>query len=491
MSIGISPIRPLIDPDALHTNFLSLSRKHGQNNSLVGSVHSTEGGHSPARVKAVTEAMAQHDVRLISDYLKDYIFAVHRQPMKSVPRNVSLAELKKIEQHNVGAARNNRQLDDIADSRARILQRQGETLSDIADTLAKAEKFDRLASRSSSAFRAIPFASATILQYAKPEISKGNWLPTSLKPLAPLISGALSGVMDQVGTGVMNRVTGDAHYLTAAPEKLHDAMADSLKRNAPGLRQKSVDMGVAIQGYTARNLLRTGVATMLAGHPAVQAAVDTSIAAVGGLAANAVYGDRMHTSEGRDLQRGGAYIFGRKDAEPKALDDEIDWLDAYKNIKNATYMGAAVNASKRLAGMPIDILTDSIPAARSLISVSSLAQNGLSLSGGFAGAAKLQEMAAKNINNPYLKTAVSQLTNTVVSAAVFSSWTTAGVVTDPATRRAEQFLQHELKDAFSAAGSYMVNKVTGGLGVTNSLFGDTTNQGVAIGAASRAQYDKA
>jgi hypothetical protein len=432
----------------------------------------------------------KHDVRLISDYLKDYIFAAHRQAMKPVPRDVSVAELKKIEQHNVGVARNNRQLDDIADSRARILQREGETLSDIADTLAKAEKFDRLASRSSSTFRAIPFACATILQYAKPEINKGDWLPTSLKPLAPLIPGALSGVMDQVGTGVMNRVTGDAHYLKAAPEKLHDAMADSLKRNAPGLLQKSVDMGVAIQGYTARNLLRAGVGTMLAGNPGVQAAVDTSIAAVGGLAANAVYGNRMHTSEHRDRQRGGAYIFGRKDAEPKALDDETDWLDAYKGIKNATYIGAAVNAGKRLAGMPIDILTDSIPAARSLISVSSLAQNGLAMSGGLAGVASLQEIATKKINNAYLKTAVSQLTNTVASAVVFSSWTTAGVVTDPATRRAEQLLQHELKNAFSAIGSYMVNKVAGP-GTTNSAFDDITNQGVAISTASRAQYDKA
>ena len=222
----------------------------GAQSIVARSVHGAEGGNSPAWVNTVAEAMVSHEVRLISAYLKDHIFAAHRQREKSVPPNVSRAELNKLNEHNAGVARNNRQLDDIADSRARILQREGETLSDIADTLAKAEKFDRLASRSSSAFRAIPFASAAILQYAKPEINKGNWLPTSLKPLAPLISGALSGVMDQIGTGVMNRVTGDAHYLKAAPEKLHDAMADSLKRNASGLQQKSVDMGVAIQGYT-------------------------------------------------------------------------------------------------------------------------------------------------------------------------------------------------------------------------------------------------
>ncbi|MFH7376080.1 type III effector, partial [Pseudomonas syringae pv. tagetis] len=80
------------------------------------------------------------------------------------------------------------------------------------DTFAKAEKLDRMATLSSSALRATRFAAASMLQYMQPAFNKGDWLPTPLIPLAPLISVALSGAMDQVGSGVMNRATGDLHY---------------------------------------------------------------------------------------------------------------------------------------------------------------------------------------------------------------------------------------------------------------------------------------
>ncbi|MFY1668307.1 type III effector [Pseudomonas sp. Pseu.R1] len=461
--------------------------------SAASSIHETEGEHGTGPVNAMTPAMVAHEVRVIADYLKTHVFAAHRQALKDIPRDASQAELDEVGLYNERATQNNRQLDLIAESRARVLQREGETLGDIADTLAKAEKLDRLAARSSSAFRAIPFAAATVLQYARPEINKGDWLPTPLKPLTPLISGALSGVMDQVGTGVMNRVTGDTQYLKAAPEKLHGAMADSLKRQAPGLLQQSVDMGGAIQSYTARNLGRTIVATALAGHPGLQAGMDTGIAAVGGLAANAAFASRMQTTENRDHQRGGAYVFGRKDTETKPLDEETEWLDAWRGMKNASYTGAALNAAKRVAGMPIDILTDGGKAVRGLVTASSLTQNGLALAGGFAGVGKLQELATKNISNPYAKTAVSQLTNAAASSAVFAGWTTAGVVTDPATRAAEDLLQNTVKNAASTSASFVGTRTAEAARATANAAVRATNTGinaaVTTGAALRAQYD--
>lgn len=457
--------------------------------SPASSVHEADAGHAAGAVGALTPAAVQNEVTLIADYLKQHVFAGHQQALKPEPRDASPAQREEIRQYNDRATQNNRQLDAIADSRARVLQREGETHGDIAETLAKAEKFDRLAARTSSALRATPFAAATVLQYMEPAINKGGWLPTPLKPLTPLISGALSGAMDQVGTGVMNRVTADTQYLKAAPEKLHDAMAESLKRQAPGLAQQSLDMGGAIQSYTARNVLRAAVATPLAGHPKAQAAVDTGIAALGGLAANAAFASRMQNTERRDHQRGGAYVFGRKDADAKPLDEETEWLDAYRGIKNASYGGAALSAGKRLAGMPIDILTDGSKAVRSLVSASSLTQNGLALAGGFAGVGKLQELATKHISNPYAKTAVSQLTNAAASSAVFAGWTTAGVVTDPATRAAEDLLQNGVKGAASATASFVGNKTAQGARAVAQTAADGIDAAVTTGAALRARYD--
>ncbi len=100
------------------------------------------------------------------------------------------------------------------------------------------------------------------------------------------------------------------------------------------------------------------------------------------------------------------------------MSEETDWLDAYNAIKSASYAGAALNAGKRVAGLPLDVATDGLKAVRSLVSATGLAQNGLALAGGFAGVGKLQEIATKNITDPATKAAVSQLTNMAGSAGV-------------------------------------------------------------------------
>ncbi len=415
----------------------------------LNEIHSAHESDATGYVEA-TSPTAHADLQAITDYLKDQVFAAHKLPAPA--DNASSEEHAAVRTHN-------EKVDALADSRARRLHAQGETKGTIADTFAKAQKLDRLATTASSSLRAMPFAAASVLQYMQPAINKGDWLPTSLKPLTPLISGALSGVMDQVGTGVMNRATDDIHYLAAAPEKLHDVMAASVKRHSPGLVQQSVDLGIGVQTYTARNALRTVLAPALASHPKVQGAVDISVSAAGGLAANAGLGNRMLSVQARDHLRGGAFVLGLKDKEPKAdLEAETDWLDAYNAIKSASYSGAALNAGKRLAGLPLDIATDGMKAVRSLVSATSLTQNGLALAGGFAGVGKLQEMATKNITDPATKAAVSQLTNLAGSAGVFAAWTTAGVVTDPAVDKAEAFVQETVKSAASSATGYVASQ---------------------------------
>lgn len=155
-------------------------------------------------------------------------------------------------------------------------------------------------------------------------------------------------------------------------------MATSVKRHSPGLGRQVVDMGIAVQTYSARNAVRTVLAPALASRPAVQSAVDISVSTAGGLAANAGFGNRMLSVQSRDHLRGGAFVLGLKDKEPKAdLNEETDWLDAYNAIKSASYSGAALNAGKRMAGLPLDIATDGLKAVRSLVSATSLVQNGV------------------------------------------------------------------------------------------------------------------
>ncbi|KKY55768.1 type III effector [Pseudomonas ficuserectae] len=392
-------------------------------------------------------SVSQGNLQAITDYLKDYVFAAHKLPLTD-----SLDDHAAIYAHN-------EQIDALIDARARRLSDQGETPLSIGETFAKAEKFDRLATTASSALRATPFAAASVLQYMQPAINKGDWLPAPLKPLTPFISGALSGAMDQVGTKMMDRATGDLHYLSTSPDRLHDAMATSVKRHSPGLGRQVVDMGIAVQTYSARNAVRTVLAPALASRPAVQSAVDISVSTAGGLAANAGFGNRMLSVQSRDHLRGGAFVLGLKDKEPKAdLNEETDWLDAYNAIKSASYSGAALNAGKRMAGLPLDIATDGLKAVRSLVSATSLVQNGVALAGGFAGVGKLQEMATKNITHPATSAAVSQLTNLAGSAGVFAGWTTAALATDPAVKKAESFIQDTVKSTASSTTGYVADQ---------------------------------
>jgi hypothetical protein len=447
------------------------SRIDAPETSAAGAARGAHTHHGVTTAAEVAAASAAN-VADIGHYLNDHVFRHHGKAHAApAPANATAEQKKAIADHNAGVDVHNDQLQALIQARAVQLDAMQETPQSIADTVAKAQKMDRLATTASSTFRAIPFAAASVLQYMKPELNKGDWLPAPLKPFSPLISGAVSGVMDQVGTGVMNRVTGDAHFLKAPADKLHGVMAQSMKDHQPGLMQQTLDMGVGIQTYSLRNVGRTVVAPALASHPKIQAGVDLGIATLGGLAANAGFGNRMHSTEQRDHQRGAAYVFGRKDTTAKPLAEETEWREAYLAIKHASYSGAVMNAGKRVAGMPVDIATDGLKSVRGLVSATGLMQNGLALAGGFALAGTLQEKAVKHYTHPAAKAAVSQATNLGVSSLVFPAWTTAGVLTDPAVKKAEDLLQHGLKPAADKAAGF-VAKGSLALG----------KQGIALGA---------
>ena len=430
----------------------SLLRLQGQEDSpstaetsAAGRLHGTSSATSVGQVQATSQLA---DIKVV---MKE-VFDSHRQlltPHAPLGSPATPAEFQRITELNKGVEKHNAQIDSLIDSRAAKLQEMGETPADIRAMLSKAGTLDRVSTSASSAFRSMPFAAASVLQYMKPHINQGKWLPTALQPLAPFISGAVVGVMDTVGTGVMNQVTGNAHYLKASPAQLHDAMTHSLENNDPGNKQKILDHGIAIQGYSVRNAARIGLGTIMeVTAPLAKGAVDISVAALGGMAAGAVYGNRVHTTEQRDSLRGAAFLFGRKDTQPKEdMADETEWLDAYKALKDASVSSLAFNAAKRVAGLPVDVLTDGLSAIRNLATPSALAQNGIGLSAGFAAVGVSQGALAGLVSHPVAKEAVSQTTNTVLSAGVFVGWAALSIVTDSVVDKAEKLLKNDVKGA--------------------------------------------
>lgn len=401
------------------------------------------------------------------------VFASHRQ--ERIPHSppgspaATLDEFRCINELNEGIGKHNAQIDSLIDSRAAKLLLIEESPADVRAMLSKAAILDRVSTNASGAFRSASFAGASVLQFMKPLINEGKWLPTALQPLARFIPGAVPGVMDTVGTGMMNQVTGNAHYLYASPDQLHDAMLHSLEKNDPGKKQKVLDHAIGIQGYTVRNASRTVVAPVMEHFaPSAKGATDISIVAGGGLLAGAAYFNRLHTTEQRDSLRGPAFLFGRKDAQPKEdMADETEWLDTYMALKDASVSSLAFNAAKRLAGLPVDVLTDGLSAMRNLATPTTLAQNGIALALGFAAVGVAQEALAGLVSHPVAKEAVSQAANTILSAGVFAGLVALGVVTDPVADKAVKFLQNDVKGVPAAAAK---------MGITVGKAGITVGQ---------------
>mgnify|MGYP006951082178 CR=1 FL=1 len=445
--------------------------------SAAGRLHGTTSSTSVEQVQAASQLA---DIKGVMEE----VFGSHRQvPTPHAPSGspATPAEFQRVTELNKGVEKHNAQIDSLIDSRAAKLQEMGETPADIRAMLSKAGTLDRVSTTASSAFRSIPFAAASVLQYMKPQINEGKWLPNALQPLAPFISGAVVGVMDTVGTGMMNQVTGDAHYLKASPAQLHDAMTHSLENKDPGKKQKVLDHSIAIQAYSARNAARIGLGTILeATAPSAKGAVDISVAALGGVAAGAVYGNRLHTTEQRDSLRGAAFLFGRKDTQPKEhMADETEWLDAYKALKDASVSSLAFNAAKRVAGLPVDVLTDGLSAIRTLATPSALTQNGIGLSAGFAAVGMGQGALAGLVSHPVAKEAVSQTTNTVLSAGVFAAWAALSVVTDSVVDKAEKLLKNDVKSAPAAVAKVGVEVGKAGVKVGK----DSIDAGMKVGRA--------
>lgn len=396
-----------------------------------------------ASSSAAATSAAGHLHEIASTTSVEQVHAANLADMKDVMREVFASHRRGI----IGW--HEAQIDSLIDSRAAKLLEIKESPADVRAMLSKAAILDRVSTTASDFVRAMPFQAASVLQYMKPQINEGKWLPIALQPLAPFISGAVSGVMDTVGTGMMNQMTGNAHYLRASPDQLHDAMVHSLENNDPGKKQKVLDHAIGIQGYSVRNAARTGVGPAMEHFaPSAKGATDISFVVGGGLLANVFYGNRIHTTEQRDSLRGGAFLFGRKDAQPKEnMDDETEWLDAYMALKDAGVSSLAFNAVKRVAGLPVDGLTDGLSALRNLATPTTVLQNGFALSAGFAAVGMAQGALAGHVSQPVAKEAVRQITNTVMSAGIFAGWTALGVVIAPVADKAVEFLKNDVKGA--------------------------------------------
>lgn len=342
----------------------------------------------------------------------------------------------------------------LIEQRATRLNDLGETPQSIEAVLAKGQKLDRVAQAAVGTVRSVPFGIASRMLDTVPALTSFARTPAQIGYTAGLFSGAVDSYGG--GGGVLKKATSDTQWLAAKPDDLEPVMARAAKDKQPGLGRVAVEVGAAFQTYSLRNVLRIGAAalsTHTLGNKGA-AEVDSWLAATGSpVAGAAAYAALQHLNE-KNHRVGPEYLLGRR-----------DWEAQYMALKDTNpWTAPLANAGKRLAKVPLDMATDSLEAIRTLGNATDLIKSAGVLGGGFAGILAAKSAATEAATRHGLPepavAAIGQAVNTLASAPVFATWTTADVMTGAALDKAVETLQEQVPGLAGRTAGYVQLQAT-------------------------------
>ena len=300
----------------------------------------------------------------------------------------------------------------LVDNRAAVLEEMGHDAERIRQNMRKANTFDLVTAGVTGAVTAAPFAIASVVLDTVPALmSMANGSPAG----EGAIAGAVAGAADVAGCSLLGPSTRNTRWLKADPSRMEPPMQQALQQGSPDLKTQAAYSALGLQTYTARNLLRTA-ATPLAqsfGGTAARTAVDTVLAAGGGVAAGALTGVTSRYFDQRNGMDGPALLLAHQ-----------DWRNLYTQLDTATWTSQAGNALARVGAFPGDVATGTLGAVQSLFTPSGVGEQVL-LTTGFSGinAAKqavVQGATAAGLNPPAAQF-LGQVVNTVLSAPLYAA----------------------------------------------------------------------
>ncbi|WP_321888413.1 hypothetical protein [Paraburkholderia bannensis] len=364
-------------------------------------------------------------------------------------------------------------LNALIDDRVQGLMAMGETQASIEATFAKGWWHDVGAEGARGFVGSIPFGVASRLLDTEPVIGGAvvaglNVLPVVKDAPAAFKGGAaaglVSGVADHIGSQALTPAMKDVQWLSSSAENLEETMAEAKTRADAGMLRTVGQNATAIQTFTARNVVRgiVGPAMTAAGHAAAAVETDSWLAAIGSPLSGAGFNlVNRHFAE-QDHRVGPEYLLGR-----------TDWQDQYRALKDATWKGAVANGAGRFAKAVVNTLDATVSAPRTILSATGITTNVGALGAGL-GAVSMATTGAGALAKQHGAgaagvVAAEHLGRTLSSAAVFASWTTAGIVTQPAV--------DGLRAGSDAAGDRVKDGVSSALHASAAAIGDWAEQG--------------
>ncbi|RWR02319.1 hypothetical protein ED28_08030 [[Pantoea] beijingensis] len=334
----------------------------------------------------------------------------------------------------------------LIESRTRELHKMGETPASIEAVLAKGQQLDRLGQVARGTVRAIPFAVASVSYDKIPLLSSFAHSAAEVG----LHAGLQAGIVDSIGSSLLDRATATRPWLSAKDDELHPLIRDAVKELKPSLLTTMVETGVASQAYSVRNLVRLATAATVTHFAGAKAAgeTDTWLSAAGGLASGGAMNAILHAVDENKGRTGPEYLLGRE-----------DWQQQFTALKNTHVVSDTLkNAAHRVARLPLDIATDSLRAANSVLSAPSIGKTAV-LAGGFAGVISLRSaisgaLASQGFNAAAIS-AISHAANVVSSTPVFFAAPAAEVVGSAVADKMTQTLQESVPAAINSAAGWL------------------------------------
>ncbi len=361
----------------------------------------------------------------------------------------------------------------LIEQRATRLNEMGETPESVEATLAKGQNLDRVAKTVVGAVNSVPFGAASRLLDTVPALTAFASGPA----MVGLVGGTIAGVANTVGVDLLKRATADTQWLTAKPEQLDPVMAEAAKTREPSQLRSFAESSLNLQTFTARNVLRTGIAAMTMTNVPEKKESETPAETADRTAkekhnVNAKNNDSWISASGSVVSGGASALIQQGINEhyhrtgPEYLLGRQDWETQYTALKEVNpFKDPLINAGKRLAQLPVDIATGSLEATRKAFTASALMENVGMLGGGFAAVSVAQAAAKKTAAEAGLGErgvdVVGQAVNAALGGPVFAAWAGASIMTDPAAEKAANFLQENASSLLGQAADYLHGRPSG------------------------------
>jgi len=347
--------------------------------------------------------------------------------------------------------------------RSRLLAHHGETRASVKAAFSKANQMDTVAAALRGALGSLAFAIAGLLSDNTPvndimaaaidHVPGVRELPRSVR--LGFVSGALSGVMDEVWDKALTSAMKDTQWLHGASEQLQPVMQEAKHRVQASLGRALAEHGFAIQTFRIRDWLRIG-ATFF-GASKLSASI---LGAVLGMAiGGAGYTSLLKIFDDKHHRIGAAFFLG------KAESDEA-WLEQFQKLKHATWTDAVANGAGRLVKAIVDTPEAIISAPNSLTEAKRAMKAFGALGLGPAGTSFVADKVKEATMNasPDVSTLKSSLAQSAASTLVGLAWTSASLTTDPLVRA--------LRNVADGAGDLARRGVTHAVGAGANLVAD-------------------